>query len=310
MIAYIIGKKYKKGWTLGNKARYLWEKLWSHIEWEKIENGIKITVIESKVEKKTGVKKLVEILKQNQVNNIVLDRELKKNEELKNRLYEDGCSIITGQFWFEVHLLKIIDFIMEKAEEKIENQEITILLNNKNSMQEYMIYELAKKAKRISIITNHISKFKNLEKELYEELGIMISVANNKRKSLAKAKLIINMDFPMELINQYRINRNAIIINWEPQVKIKTKAFSGVLIHDIKMSKRVSKIGWEEKFEENELYEAELLSIHYEKDRLEKIEKEKNVIKSLIGINGIISQGELEFTKKSQEILDKNSFLS
>ena len=35
---------------------------------------------------------------------------------------------------------------------------------------------------------------------------------NNKKKSLAKAQIIVNIDFPSEIINQYVICENATII--------------------------------------------------------------------------------------------------
>ena len=56
-----------------------------------------------------------------------------------------------------------------------------------------------------SELTNHIEKFKTLERKVLEEYGIMITINNNKKKSLAKSNIILNMDFPNELINKYRL---------------------------------------------------------------------------------------------------------
>ncbi len=98
------------------------------------------------------------------------------------------------------------------------------------------IRKIAKEYKRVNIITNHISKFKNIEKQILENEGIMITVVNNKRKSLVKAKIILNVDFPTELINKYNIYEEAIIINLQGNVKINSKRFNGININDYEIT--------------------------------------------------------------------------
>lgn len=50
------------------------------------------------------------------------------------------------------------------------------------------IKKLAKNHKHIAIITKNISKMKNIEEQILEETGAIITVMNNKKRSLAKAK--------------------------------------------------------------------------------------------------------------------------
>ena len=64
----------------------------------------------------------------------------------------------------------------------------------------------------IYIVTENIEKLKKLEDRAEENLE-MLAVLNNKRKSLARAKYIINFDFNRENINQYNINRTAVLLN-------------------------------------------------------------------------------------------------
>ena len=52
------------------------------------------------------------------------------------------------------------------------------------------------------------------------ENGIIITITNNKKKSLMKSQIIINVDFPKELIDRYRINEYATIINIKEKLKI------------------------------------------------------------------------------------------
>ena len=75
----------------------------------------------------------------------------------------------------------------------------------------------------MNIVTNHIEKFKKLEDKFMEN-GIMITIGNNKKKSLMKSKIILNIDFPNELINKYMIKDDAIIINVPGKAKINMKS--------------------------------------------------------------------------------------
>ena len=71
-----------------------------------------------------------------------------------------------------------------------------------------------------------MEKFKKLEKEIFEKDGIMVTVTNNKKKSLAKSNVILNYDFPTELINKYKIYDEAIILNVKQNVSISSKRFN------------------------------------------------------------------------------------
>ena len=150
------------------------------------------------------------------------------------------------------------------------------------------IKEIAKKYKNVNVVTNHMEKLKNIEKQLEDE-GIIIAVTNNKKKSLSKADLILNIDFSKELINKYRINENAIIVNTKGKIKINEKRFNGLNVHnyeiDFREDKKDEKI-LNQKYYIKDLYEAEL----YKKQRLEairqKIKLDKVEIKKLILNNG------------------------
>ena len=95
---------------------------------------------------------------------------------------------------------------------------------------------VAQNIKRVNIVTNHINKFKKMEEYLYNELGIILNISNNKSKSLLNSELIINIDFPQELINKYEIYNKAILINILNSVEIKAKKFiiAYICLKDIK----------------------------------------------------------------------------
>ena len=70
------------------------------------------------------------------------------------------------------------------------------------------------------------------------ENGIMITIVNNKKKSLMKSKIILNIDFPNELINKYMIKEDAIIINVPGKVKINRKRFNGLIVNNYEIDFR------------------------------------------------------------------------
>ena len=152
-----------------------------------------------------------------------------------------------------------------------------------------MITYIAQNVKRINIVTNHINKFRKLEEQLYNEMGIVLNISNNKNKSLLNVKLIINIDFPEEIINKYDIYNNAIIVNILNEIKVKAKKFNGINIKYYKayIPKEFKMDG----FSKNIIYESMIYNCNYEEAR-KNIINNKIRISRLIGINGEISENE------------------
>lgn len=185
--------------------------------------------------KMTILNKIMKILSDEKTKKLVLSNEIKKDQEFVNLLHSNNIYICSQKWLFKRSLSKIIDEIFEKNNLKKQEKELYLCVNEVDIMTENYIYKFAKEFKRVNIITNHIGKFKTIEKKLYEDDGILITVTNNKRKSIAKAEYIINFDFPKELINQFTIYDNATIISLEENIKIKKKRFVGKIIDDLKI---------------------------------------------------------------------------
>ena len=132
--------------------------------------------------------------------------------------------------------------------------------------------------KTINIITPTIKNFIKLEEELEEE-SELISVLNNKRKSLLKAEYILNIDFSEEDIYKYNINRNSIIFNISDNKINNIYSFDGVIINNIELISSVN-----EKFD---------LQDEYEKNKVQIINKINKKMYKLVGKNGYISNNEL-----------------
>ena len=143
-------------------------------------------------------------------------------------MYTYGFDIVDGKWLFEVISCEVLDYIVNLKNIKKEDTEISILVNyiTQNTLEN--IKKIARQYKRLNIVTNHIEKFKKIEEELYNKEGIMIIVTNNKKKSLSKSKIILNIDFPKELLNKYNIYENAILVNIRGNMKIARKRFNGI----------------------------------------------------------------------------------
>lgn len=232
-------------------------------------------------------KKILKILNKNNVRNVVLSKEVQKNEILINYLNSSNVNIFNGR-WLEKYLAyEIVKYILIKKNMKEEETEIAILINQIDEVSTGNIKLFAKEFKRVNIVTNHIEKFKNIEESIFDEFGIMITITNNKKKSLKNAKIILNIDFPNEFINKFNIYDDAIILNLDGDIKINKKRFSGLNINNYEIS--LNDVDYlSEEFYIRDIFESQI----YKKAAFKNIRKEikeKGVnIEQLIGLNGLI----------------------
>lgn len=243
------------------------------------------------LEKGKNTRKLVKRLLLNETNNVVIDKELITCEKLINLLKSNDIKIFDGK-WLEKYLiLDILEYIINKKQIIKAETEIAITANEITYLLIEMIKILSKQYKKLTIVTNHIEKLRKIEKEIKEKEGILIILSNNKNKSLLKSQIIINMDFNQELINQYRIYEEAIIINAEENIRIDAIRFNGIVINDYEIEIGRKEFIWREgieKYRQRDLIEAELYVRDTYKNIRKKIQKNNIKIKELYGINGIV----------------------
>lgn len=241
-------------------------------------------------------KKIIKIAKRinkklydNNIENVVLSNYLEGNEILKQKLYCQNINILDGRYLFYLLIPEIIGYILKRQKVKLQNGEVTLLINDFTQNNAKIITYIAQNVKRVNIVTNHSNKFKKIEDYLYNELGVILNITNNKSKSLSNANLIINIDFPEEIINKYEINSNAIIVNIFNEIKIRAKKFNGININYYKAC--IPKEYQIDGFQNNLIYESSIYKYSYENARKDIIAS-KIRIKKLVGINGDISENE------------------
>lgn len=207
-------------------------KIFNIVELE--QNRVILPITKSEIENGKLSQKKAQILAKNIVNklknaignNLILSKEIKKQKNLVNYLYSQNMNIIDGKWLFGILSDEAITYVVNKKKMKKEKLNVSILVNDVEDYVLENIKLIVGKYKRVNIVTNHLEKFKKLEKEIFEKDGIMVTVTNNKKKSLTKSNVILNYDFPTELINKYKIYDEAIILNVKQNVSISSKRFN------------------------------------------------------------------------------------
>ncbi len=239
------------------------------------------------IKNKTIINVITKIIAKN-AQSVVLSNNLNKIECLKDRLIDRKVHIYNGKMLSNYLDYNFVEYISKFKNEEAYVQEVSILVSSCNSINAESIIYLAKKIKRINIVTTKISDFGKIATCLENEMGIGITVTNNKRKSLAKSKIIINIDFNEEMINQFNINRDAIIININNKAQVKSKLFNGINVYDygIEYKKNLDDELYKN-FDEKLVYESKISGKSYN-EIIEQISNDNVKIVNLIGKNGPI----------------------
>ena len=202
------------------------------------------------------VKRIKKILDKTRCKSVVLSKYLKTQESFVNVLEDCSINIIDGKWLFSILSNRVLDYIVEKENLKKEETNVSVLVNKNDS--DYIIENIKniiKTYKSVNIVTTNAGKFKKLEKDILEQEGTMITITNNKKKSLVRSKIILNVDFTNAEINKYNISDEAIIVNLQGNVDINKKRFNGININDYEIS-----------FEDFEEFDYDKSNIYFQKD--------------------------------------------
>lgn len=276
MVGYIL---------LSNRARW-WEKKLNIIITTKFKEYY---IYEISNLNRRCVEKLRKLIKKDNIKQVACEEEIQQ--------YVDKKILIDEKDIIKYLILEILEYIFEIQGKKMEQEDIYFLINKDEDIYLENIKTLSEKFKTTNIITEELSKFQKIVENIFEE-ETTIYLSNNKRKSLRRAKYIVNFDYGIGKIEKYNINRTAILINIEQKVKIESMAFEGISINNVNIQipdELIEHFGrMMEKINKNILY----MSLVNQKQELARIKdriKEDNIhILNLIGDKGIISQEEFK----------------
>lgn len=227
-----------------------------------------INKIDRKIGRIVGKNKKTRIILSKEIKEICKDKKEYKHIYSLIKYYEGNKQI------FNDCIEEILENVIKIQNETKEEQSIYILAKSNQVKNENRIINMLFNYKAINIVTPNIKDFKKLEDFLDEHLET-ISIINNKRKSLSRAKYIINIDFSKDELLEYNINRTATIFNLNYE-RLDIKNFDGVIINNININ------NLQEKFDIQDLYLTKEISI----------EDISNYIKEgdykLIGNNGYV----------------------
>lgn len=270
---------------LSNRARW-WEKKLNIIITTKFKEYY---IYEISNLNRRCVEKLRKLIKKDNIKQVACEEEIQQ--------YVDKKILIDEKDIIKYLILEILEYIFEIQGKKMEQEDIYFLINKDEDIYLENIKTLLEKFKTTNIITEELSKFQKIVENIFEE-ETTIYLSNNKRKSLRRAKYIVNFDYGIGEIEKYNINRTAILINIEQNVKIESMAFEGISINNVNIQipdELIEHFGrMMEKINKNILY----MSLVNQKQELARIKdriKEDNIhILNLIGDKGIISQEEFK----------------
>ena len=180
-------------------------------------------------------RKIKNILDSNNIKNVIISREIKKDFEFINLFYSNNLNIVDGRVLFKKLIVQIIENICTHNNLKSQEKQISILINSVNVFGINCVKEMSQRFKSLNVVTNNINYFKPLKEKLWEEDGIIITLTNNKKKAVSRSDIILNIDFPEELVNKYTIFDEAILVNLEENIRIRKKRFNGKIINDYKI---------------------------------------------------------------------------
>lgn len=234
------------------------------------------------------IKKLLEKLQVENIDYIISENDININYNRFN-----------GKYLIKYALPEIIDYCLNIIDINPKQQEIHICVEKFSKENIDIIETLVERVKVVNLVTNHLKQFQELEKRL-DKNERYITVSNNKRKSLKKSNIIINLDF--KNLNEYNVNRNAIIINCNKELNL-NKDFEGICIEriDIEISKILRIFSENKNMNKQELFEAELAKQQNYDEARYILEKSKIKIKKLIGKRGIINLDEFIKLKNSEK---------
>ncbi len=224
-------------------------------------------------------------------NKVIISKKIKEQPLYTNYLNSYNIEIVDGKWLFEVLSYKTIEYISKVKKIKEEELSVSILINKITETSLYNIRKIARNCKRVNIVTNHIELFKKMENQILDEDGIMITITNNKRKSLSKSNIILNIDFPQELLNQYNIYEEAIIVNIQGNIKIKKKRFNGMCVNDYEiqvLNDEEFDYDKEIRYNKKDIYEASMYKRQPMENIMRKIKRDKVKIVNLFGENSSI----------------------
>lgn len=279
-----------------NKLVYFYKCLLNKFDVIAIDNEkIYIDVYNGIIDKKIYTK----IMKKIRNNNfkIVLSNKIQMKENLDKKYTFDGKLLMKHM------ILQVINYIEQCVDYDFRAESIFVTMNDERNFE--YIQDIAGIFKDINIVTNRIKKLNRMYERLSKQSDLIVSLQNNRKKSLKRAKIIINFD--EDFFKTFYCGRNCIIINLYKDKLNMRNSFHGVVIEgiDIKYNYNKNRYLEPKNYNNSIFYESCMYSLNHKVVK-EKIAKDNVKIIGFFGSRGVINKSEIKnnFIKKTIK-LDK-----
>ena len=254
---------------------------------------------------KKCIPKIKKLMKKYQVSTLVLSDELRKNESFleyfqNNRTLQKQLHILDGKEMMPYLIKEIVEYILQKQGKTIELEDLYLLIKQDCSEYKENIAFLTQYFKSINIITPCLKSYQKLANQLEEKYKAIITVTNNKRKSLRKAKWIVNFDIPIEEMKKYTVYQKSTIIYLQRDGVYQGNAFEGVHIckAGIDVSQEIKDFFIKQhllkQFSITILYESTLVNKRNFLSIKEQMKKNQVKIAKLYGSRGVLEDDEFK----------------
>lgn len=181
------------------------------------------------------IKKVKILMQRYNIQSLVAEDNLKQSEKLKKiiELEVRKVHILNGRGIMPYLIQETLEYILKRQGSKTELENLYICVKENKPLHTENILYLIKYFKNINIVTPNIKEFQKLAEKIEEKENIIITVTNNKKKSLKKAKVIVNFDLLENEINKYIIYREAVILTIDEKGFYESNTFNGIQIRRI-----------------------------------------------------------------------------
>lgn len=239
--------------------------------------------------------KLEVIRKRDRISQIVFSKEVREyfGEEFFGKEQEEFEKRVARSF-----LEEELAYILRCQEKQRENTDLYVLVNEYSKETKEMLEYFAKEYKVVHILSKNMKYYTRWIERLEEKDITNLIYSRNYRKSLAKADLVINVDFTKEELKKFKLNREAIILHLMENNPELDQFFNGIFITSFctDLERQNSLL---EQFSPEEIYVAHLEENLNLEEVWQKIKKDDVNVRYLKGINGRIDEKEYKSLLKS-----------
>lgn len=191
-----------------------------------------------------------------------------------------------------------VAYILQCQERKKENADVYFLVNEySREMKEILAY-FAREYKVVHILSKNMKYYTRWIERLEQEDITNVIYSRNYRKSLAKADLVINVDFSNEELKKFKLNQNAVIIYLKEKNPELEQVFNGLFVIGF-CTNLVQENPMLSQFSPEEIYIAQLEEKLNLEEVWQKMKKDAVNVRYLQGINGRIDEKEYKSLLKS-----------